>query len=41
MAPGGERPPGAALVQVRIGTVASGSGGIHCSTHDQPGKPAA
>ncbi|KJY34962.1 agmatine deiminase family protein [Streptomyces katrae] len=29
------------VVQVRIDTIASGGGGIHCSTHDQPGKPAA
>ncbi|MFB9520236.1 agmatine deiminase family protein [Streptomyces cremeus] len=29
------------IVQVRIDTVAAGGGGIHCSTHDQPGKPPA
>ncbi|MCC3779499.1 agmatine deiminase family protein [Streptomyces sp. UNOB3_S3] len=29
------------VVQVKIDTIASGGGGIHCSTHDQPGKPAA
>lgn len=29
------------IVPVRIDTIASGGGGIHCSTHDQPGKPAA
>ncbi|MFE3151201.1 MULTISPECIES: agmatine/peptidylarginine deiminase [unclassified Streptomyces] len=29
------------IVQVEIDTIASGGGGIHCSTHDQPGKPAA
>ncbi|CAM5465809.1 porphyromonas-type peptidyl-arginine deiminase [Streptomyces spiroverticillatus] len=29
------------IVQVKIDTIASGGGGIHCSTHDQPGKPAA
>ncbi|MER7000301.1 agmatine deiminase family protein [Streptomyces sp. NPDC000410] len=29
------------MVQVQIDTIASGGGGIHCSTHDQPGKPAA
>ncbi|MEU3408666.1 agmatine deiminase family protein [Streptomyces sp. NPDC006670] len=29
------------VVQVEIDTIASGGGGIHCSTHDQPGKPAA
>ncbi|MFI1200654.1 agmatine deiminase family protein [Streptomyces sp. NPDC020883] len=28
------------VVQVKIDTIASGGGGIHCSTHDQPGKPA-
>ncbi|MFJ3641300.1 agmatine deiminase family protein [Streptomyces sp. NPDC090108] len=27
------------IVQVKIDTIASGGGGIHCSTHDQPGKP--
>ncbi|MEV8019906.1 agmatine deiminase family protein [Streptomyces sp. NPDC086554] len=25
------------IVQIRIDTIASGGGGIHCSTHDQPG----
>ncbi|MGW4163415.1 agmatine deiminase family protein [Streptomyces sp. NPDC004788] len=29
------------VVQLQIDTIASGGGGIHCSTHDQPGKPAA
>ncbi|WP_414167511.1 agmatine deiminase family protein [Streptoverticillium reticulum] len=29
------------IVQVKIDTIASGGGGIHCSTHDQPGKPVA
>lgn len=29
------------IVMVQIDTIASGGGGIHCSTHDQPGKPAA
>ncbi|MEU8762682.1 agmatine deiminase family protein [Streptomyces sp. NPDC048659] len=29
------------IVAVPIDTIASGGGGIHCSTHDQPGKPAA
>ncbi|MFE5807788.1 agmatine deiminase family protein [Streptomyces sp. NPDC056491] len=29
------------VVPVKIDTIASGGGGIHCSTHDQPGKPAA
>ncbi|MGW6263514.1 agmatine deiminase family protein [Streptomyces sp. NPDC055085] len=28
------------IVQVQIDTIASGGGGIHCSTHDEPGKPA-
>ncbi|MFJ3663778.1 agmatine/peptidylarginine deiminase [Streptomyces sp. NPDC090119] len=27
------------IVPVVIDTIASGGGGIHCSTHDQPGKP--
>lgn len=27
------------VVMVKIDTIASGGGGIHCSTHDQPGKP--
>ncbi|MFG3527468.1 agmatine deiminase family protein [Streptomyces sp. NPDC047917] len=29
------------VVPIQIDTIASGGGGIHCSTHDQPGKPAA
>ncbi|MFD4241024.1 agmatine deiminase family protein [Streptomyces sp. NPDC058525] len=29
------------IVPVRIDTIATGGGGIHCATHDQPGKPAA
>ncbi|GAA2258030.1 agmatine deiminase family protein [Streptomyces amakusaensis] len=29
------------IVWVEIDTIASGGGGIHCATHDQPGKPAA
>ncbi|MFE7331898.1 agmatine/peptidylarginine deiminase [Streptomyces sp. NPDC057565] len=29
------------IVPIQIDTIASGGGGIHCSTHDQPGKPAA
>ncbi|WP_370097497.1 agmatine/peptidylarginine deiminase [Streptacidiphilus sp. MAP12-20] len=33
--------PGRDIVPVKIDTIASGGGGIHCSTHDQPGKPAA
>ncbi|MFF3623538.1 agmatine deiminase family protein [Streptomyces sp. NPDC002467] len=28
------------IVPVKIDTIASGGGGIHCSTHEQPGKPA-
>ncbi|WP_078966964.1 agmatine deiminase family protein [Streptomyces sp. WM6378] len=28
------------VVPVKIDTIASGGGGIHCATHDQPGKPA-
>ncbi|MFJ8013697.1 agmatine deiminase family protein [Streptomyces sp. NPDC096339] len=28
------------IVPVRIDTIASGGGGIHCATHEQPGKPA-
>ncbi|QNS08417.1 agmatine deiminase family protein [Streptomyces xanthii] len=27
------------IVQIPIDTIASGGGGIHCSTHDEPGKP--
>ncbi|MGW0995253.1 agmatine deiminase family protein [Streptomyces sp. NPDC002520] len=29
------------VVQLQIGTIASGGGAIHCSTHDQSGRPAA
>ncbi|MGW1765707.1 agmatine deiminase family protein [Streptomyces sp. NPDC002073] len=29
------------IVPVKIDTIATGGGGIHCATHDQPGKPAA
>lgn len=29
------------VVPIPIDTIASGGGGIHCSTHDQPGRPAA
>ncbi|MFI1014840.1 agmatine deiminase family protein [Streptomyces sp. NPDC020965] len=29
------------VVPIGIDTIASGGGGIHCATHDQPGKPAA
>ncbi|MFJ6017558.1 agmatine/peptidylarginine deiminase [Streptomyces sp. NPDC092952] len=36
-----EQYPERDVVQVGIDTIASGGGGIHCSTHDQPGKPAA
>ncbi|MGW8765635.1 agmatine deiminase family protein [Streptomyces sp. NPDC055815] len=36
-----EHLPKREVVQVQIDTIASGGGGIHCSTHDQPGKPAA
>ncbi|MGM9443538.1 agmatine deiminase family protein [Streptomyces murinus] len=36
-----EQYPKRDIVQVKIDTIASGGGGIHCSTHDQPGKPAA
>lgn len=27
------------VVQINIDTIASGGGGIHCSTHDEPGRP--
>ncbi|MFE0043638.1 agmatine deiminase family protein [Streptomyces albireticuli] len=30
--------PGRDVVPVAIDTIAAGGGGIHCSTHDQPGK---
>lgn len=33
--------PGRDVVQLKIDSIASGGGGIHCSTHDQPGTPAA
>ncbi|WP_374230805.1 agmatine deiminase family protein [Streptomyces sp. UNOC14_S4] len=33
-----DRFPRRDIVQVKIDTIASG-GGIHCATHDQPGKP--
>ncbi|MFG2334846.1 agmatine/peptidylarginine deiminase [Streptomyces sp. NPDC048604] len=36
-----EQFPDRDVVQVQIDTIASGGGGIHCATHDQPGKPAA
>ncbi|MFE4618329.1 agmatine deiminase family protein [Streptomyces sp. NPDC056747] len=29
------------IVQVSIDTIATGGGGIHCATHEQPGKPVA
>ncbi|MFJ8311005.1 MULTISPECIES: agmatine/peptidylarginine deiminase [unclassified Streptomyces] len=32
--------PGREVVSLKIDTIASGGGGIHCSTHDEPGKPA-
>lgn len=31
--------PGRDVVRIRIDAIASGGGGIHCSTHDQPGQP--
>ncbi|WP_035802935.1 agmatine deiminase family protein [Kitasatospora mediocidica] len=31
--------PGRDIVPVKIDTIASGGGGIHCSTHDQPATP--
>ncbi|MFE6777924.1 agmatine deiminase family protein [Streptomyces sp. NPDC057702] len=31
--------PGRDIVPVKIDTIASGGGGIHCATHDEPGKP--
>ncbi|WP_409492947.1 agmatine/peptidylarginine deiminase [Amycolatopsis sp. cmx-11-12] len=34
-----EQFPGREIVPVKISTIASGGGGIHCSTHDQPGQP--
>ncbi|MFD8469291.1 agmatine/peptidylarginine deiminase [Streptomyces cyaneofuscatus] len=34
-----EQFPDRDIVPVVIDTVASGGGGIHCATHDQPGKP--
>lgn len=37
----GEHFPDRDVVQLRIDTIASGGGAIHCATHDQPGKPAA
>ncbi|GEB58104.1 agmatine deiminase family protein [Streptomyces gardneri] len=37
----GEHFPDRDVVQLQIDTIASGGGGIHCATHDQPGKPAA
>ncbi|MFE5620026.1 agmatine/peptidylarginine deiminase [Streptomyces sp. NPDC056524] len=36
-----EQFPDRDVVMVQIDTIASGGGGIHCATHDQPGKPAA
>ncbi|WP_037607007.1 agmatine deiminase family protein [Streptacidiphilus rugosus] len=37
----GDRFPGRDIVALKIDNIASGGGGIHCSTHDQPGTPAA
>ncbi|MEU8669842.1 agmatine deiminase family protein [Streptomyces anulatus] len=34
-----EQFPDRDIVPIVIDTVASGGGGIHCATHDQPGKP--
>ncbi|WP_412082697.1 agmatine deiminase family protein [Streptomyces sp. 35M1] len=34
-----EQFPDRDVVPVVIDTVASGGGGIHCATHDQPGEP--
>lgn len=34
-----EQFPGREVVPVKIPVIASGGGGIHCSTHDQPGQP--
>ncbi len=31
--------PGRDIVPLKIDNIASGGGGIHCSTHDQPGTP--
>ncbi|MGY0235958.1 agmatine deiminase family protein [Longispora urticae] len=31
--------PDRAIVQLKIDAIASGGGGIHCATHDQPGSP--
>jgi agmatine deiminase len=32
--------PGRDIVPLKIDAIAAGGGGIHCSTHDQPGTPA-
>ncbi|WP_212762101.1 agmatine deiminase family protein [Nocardia uniformis] len=37
----GEHFPDRDIVAVPIDVIASGGGGIHCSTHDQPGRPTA
>ncbi|MFE0647095.1 agmatine/peptidylarginine deiminase [Streptomyces sp. NPDC059534] len=34
-----EQFPKRQIVQLSIDTLATGGGGIHCATHDQPGKP--
>ncbi|MEU8528161.1 agmatine deiminase family protein [Streptomyces sp. NPDC048629] len=36
-----EQFPEREVVQLQIDTIASGGGGIHCATHEQPGRPAA
>ncbi|SEM51282.1 agmatine deiminase family protein [Streptacidiphilus jiangxiensis] len=37
----GDHFPGRDVVALKIDNIASGGGGIHCSTHDMPGTPAA
>ena len=37
----GEQFPNRDIVALQIDNIAAGGGGIHCSTHDQPGTPAA
>ncbi|WP_017236504.1 agmatine deiminase family protein [Streptomyces sp. SS] len=34
-----EQFPKREIVQLNIDTIATGGGGIHCATHDEPGKP--
>ncbi|MFB6837170.1 agmatine/peptidylarginine deiminase [Streptomyces sp. NPDC056361] len=36
-----EQFPKREIVQLSIDTIATGGGGIHCATHDEPGKPVA